>query len=238
MLFDVLHYCPSLKHILADTGSAVNKKNVVSGQGTLNCPGYPHSSSQKVPPGFASFRAGVLQNSTRWPRNILPGWAALLSVQAEATGRQQTHSGGQPCIYICIFMRLLHPAAAPPQRRAHSSFPISVVQRLCIMCLPKTLLLLARNTLRKSLWVDSWKGNERDRIQGLLSLHWVYSGTEYKEQDREWYLSLSTIPRKVRSRKEAWCWKEGKAYEGWAHYPAGHPPRTRQRYSERSYKLL
>ena len=76
--------------------SAVNKKNVVSGQGTLNCPSYPHSSSQKVLPGFASFGAGVLQNSTCWPRSFLPGWAALLSVQSKTTGRQQTHSGGQP----------------------------------------------------------------------------------------------------------------------------------------------
>lgn len=90
------------------------------------------------------------------------------------------------------------------------------------MCLPKTLLLLVKNTLRNSFWVESWMWNGRDRIQGLLSLHWVYSGTEHKEQDREWYFSLGTILRKVRTGKEAWGWKEGEAYEGWAHYPAGH----------------
>ena len=37
-----------------------------------------------------------------------------------------------------------------------------------------------------------------------------------------WYFSLGIIPRKVRTGKEAWGWKEGKVYEGWAHYPAGH----------------
>lgn len=229
MLFDVLHYCPSLKHILADTGSAVDKKNVVSGQGTLNCPGYPHPSSQKAPPGFASFRAGVLQNSTHWPRNVLPGWAALLSVQAKATGRQQTHSGGQP-LHLHLY---LYETSSSCGASTEGSPQLD-----CALCVYQKHLFLARNTLRNSLWVDSWKGNGRDRIQGLLSLHWVYSGTEYKEQDREWYLSLGTIPRKVRSRKEAWCWEEGKPYEGWAHYPAGQPPRTWQRYPERSYKLL
>lgn len=59
---------------------------------------------------------------------------------------------------------------------------------------------------------------------GLLSLHLVYSGTEYKEQDREWYFSLGTTLRKVRTGKGAWGWKEGKAYEGWGPLTSWPPP--------------
>lgn len=64
-----------------------------------------------------------------------------------------------------------------------------------------------------------WKGQNSGLTVPSLGLLW----TEYKEQDREWYFSLGTILRKVRTGKGAWGWKEGKAYEGWAHYPAGHP---------------
>lgn len=150
ILFDVLHYYQSLKHILADTVSAVNKKNVVSGQGTLTVPVIHIPVARRY---FLDLRLSELvffRIAHADPGVFSQGGqlSFLFSLKPQEDSRHTRV--GSHCICICVFMRPLYPAAVPLQRRAHSWFLMSVVQRLCVMCLPKTLLLLVKNTRRNS----------------------------------------------------------------------------------------
>lgn len=183
--------------------SAVNKKNVVSGQEHSTVPVIHIPVARRY---FLDLRLSELaffRIAHADPGVFSQGGQLSFLFSLKPQEHSRHTRVGSHWICICVFMRPLYPAVVPLQRRAHSWLLMSVVQRLRVMCLPKTLLLLVKNTLRNSFWVDSWKWNGRDRNQGLLSLHWLYSGTEYKEQDREWYFSLATIPRKVRTGKEA-----------------------------------